>query len=415
MSLAITQTPATASLAQSPIIFTVKETGGVINSASFQYNCDLYYWNGTPSQSGSAEYTLVKYPNQSSVGIFDVSKILNSTLIDLAEENLSNVKFYKGEFYTSHKEGSAFVTSSKVSSDKYLALDGYAIFQESVGQELNEKTPFFPILTDGPAVQSVFETNFGNMGVYVGKLPADVPKATRMVYSGSYNGNFVTASSVPLTSTIGTSGQIAGFVIGPVQDGWPLPSDMKDLDFTVQAFAVDEPLGIPILFKNECKKKYPNIRIKFKNRYGQFDWFNFNMINKLGFNITRKSYQPQLGSWDSSTLLYNDYDSSNLNYINDSIQTLTVNTDWVSEDYNEIFKQLLVSDEIYWVYNERTPILEASPFSEGFGEGFGGEVEGILRPIKITTDSIIFKTGVVDKTIQYTFDFEWGQSYKLVF
>jgi hypothetical protein len=415
MSLTITQTPATASLAQSPMIFTVSENSGVITSQSFQYNCDLYFWSGTPSQSGSVDYTLVKYPNQSGVGIFDVSKIINSSLTDLAEENLSNVKFYKGEFYWSYLSGNQFITSSKVASDKYLALDGYSIFQEPIGQELSKKSPFFPILTDGPSVQSVFETNFGNMGVYVGKLPTNEVKATRMVYSGSYNGTFVTASSVPLTSTIGTSGQIAQFVIGPVQDLWPLPSDLKDLDFTVQAYANNEPLGQPILFKNECKKKYANIRIKWKNRYGQFDWFNFNMINTQGFNMTRKSYQPQIGSWNGNSLSYNDYDSTNLNYISDSIQSLTVNTDWVSEDYNEIFKQLLVSDEIYWVYNERTPILEESPFSPGFNEGFGGEVEGILRPIKIVTDSLIFKTGVVDKLIQYTFDFEWGQSYKLIF
>jgi len=37
-----------------------------------------------------------------------------------------------------------------------------------------------------------------------------------------------------------------------------------------------------------------------------------------------------------------------------------------------------------------------------------------LRPITIRTESVIFKTGAVDKLIQYTFDFEWGQSYKLI-
>jgi hypothetical protein len=414
MSLSITQTPATASLAQSPIIFTVSESSGVINSSSFQYNCDLFYWSGTPSQSGSAQYTLVKYPNLSTVGIFDVSRIINSTLTDLAEQNTSNVKFFKGEFYWTYIEGNSLVTSAKIASPLYSALDGYSIFQEPISQELTDKTPFWPIMTDGPATQSVFETNFGNMGVYVGRGPAAEPTASRMVYSGSYNGNFVTASSVNVSSTIGTSGQISQFVIGPVQDQWPLPDDMKDLDFTVQAFAGNTPLGIPLFFKNKCKTKYPNIRIKWKNRYGQFDWFNFDMVNRQSFNITAKSYQPQIGSWNGTTLSYNDYDSSNQKYISDSTQTLSVNTDWVNEDYNEIFKQLMVSDEVYWIYNERTPILEASPFSEGFSEAFGGEVIGIIRPIIIRTETIEFKTAVVDKLIQYSFDFEWGQNYKLI-
>ena len=45
------------------------------------------------------------------------------------------------------------------------------------------------------------------------------------------------------------------------------------------------------------------------------------------------------------TLTYNDYDSAIQNYITDSTLKLSVNTDYVNEDYNEIFKQLMVSDE----------------------------------------------------------------------
>jgi len=100
-----------------------------------------------------------------------------------------------------------------------------------------------------------------------------------------------------------------------------------------------------------------------------------------------------LGTWQSATLSYNNYDSSVLNYISDSTQTLSVQTDWVSEDYNNIFKELLVTDEAYWIYDEET---------------------GDLRPITISTDSITFKTGVNDKVIQYGFDFNWGQDYKLI-
>ena len=63
MALTITQNPATASLAQSPIVFTVSESTGVIYSSSFQYNADLYYWTGSKSDSGSYQYQMVKYPN----------------------------------------------------------------------------------------------------------------------------------------------------------------------------------------------------------------------------------------------------------------------------------------------------------------------------------------------------------------
>ena len=117
------------------------------------------------------------------------------------------------------------------------------------------------------------------------------------------------------------------------------------------------------------------------------------MVNKQSFSTEKKTYQPQLGSWNASTLTYQNYDSSTLNYVVDANQSISVNTDWVDEDYNEIFKQLLVTDEAYWIYNE---------------------AQQLLKPITIDTSTITFKTGVVDKVIQYAFDFNFGQQYKLI-
>jgi MoaA/NifB/PqqE/SkfB family radical SAM enzyme len=37
-----------------------------------------------------------------------------------------------------------------------------------------------------------------------------------------------------------------------------------------------------------------------------------------------------------------------------------------------------------------------------------------VRPITITTQNIVFKTGVNDHLIQYQFDFDYGQAYKLI-
>ena len=133
MSLSITQTPATCSLAQSPTIFTLSESGGVVSSASFQYYADLYYWSGTTAQSSSIpEYQLVKYPNASGVGIFDVSKIINSTLQDTREENPSNVKYFKIDGY--------FVHEGKGSSTKYgpRRYSEYAADDPELGMYINE-------------------------------------------------------------------------------------------------------------------------------------------------------------------------------------------------------------------------------------------------------------------------------------
>ncbi len=100
MALSITQTPAVVSLAQSPIIFTVAESTPVYTSSSFQYVGELYYWTGSMLNSGSiSDYTLVKFPNTATVGIFDLNRIINSTLTDLAQANSSNVKYFALDFY----------------------------------------------------------------------------------------------------------------------------------------------------------------------------------------------------------------------------------------------------------------------------------------------------------------------------
>ena len=383
MALSITQYPASASLAQSPMIFTVAENTAVVFSSSFQYYADLYYWTGSATIPAVSEYTLVKYPNESLVGMFDVSRIINSTLTDLAQQNSSNVKYLAVDFYWQYKDGLSFVSGSHVTSGVYKALDGYAIFQEPINQQLPSKSVYYPLLTDGPATQSFLNTNYGNSGVYVGTAGGTQP--TRMVYSGSLgNGEFA------LSSSISSSQQIQQYPIAPNQTGFPV-SSLSEY-YTIQPYNGTTALGAPIRFEQACIQKYPNVRIKWKNRFGQFDWFNFYLVNRQGFQSTKRTYQPQLGSWQSTGLSYQNYDSSTLNYLSDSKQTLSVNTDYLTDSYNDIFKQLLVSDEIYWIYNEPND----------------------LRPLTITTNNIVFKTGVNDKLVQYQFDFDWGQSYKLI-
>jgi hypothetical protein len=405
MAINITQQPATASLAQSPMIFTVNETTNVKYSSSFQYVADLYYWTGSLNQSGSIpKYTLVKYPNDSLVGIFDTSRIVNSTLTDLAIQNTSNVVYYACDFYWQYQSGNTYVTGSHTKSNSFKALDGYGIFPEPIGQQIPSKSLYWPIMTDGPNEQEYFNFNLGKMGVYVGTAGSVSPTIVRYTsYAPGTNTVLSTVNYSLPVSSVSSSAQITQIPIGPLENGFPL-GPTPSIDFTIQARTAEYALGAPIRFNFTCKQKYPNVRLKWKNRYGQFDYFNFYMVNRQSFQTMTRTYQPQLGSWQGQTLSYNDYDSSTLNYISDSKQTLTVNTNWISQDYNDILKQLLVSDEIYWYYEEDQN--EESSVSPETVDG--------LKPITIKTNSILFKTGVNDNVIQYQFDFDFGQAYKLL-
>jgi len=353
--------------------------------SSFQFVGDLYYWTGSLSNSGSYQYTIVKYPNTSNVGIFDLNRIINSTLTDFAIANTSNVKYYAVDFYSQYLSASSFITGSHVRSETFKALDGYGIFQEPIGQNITSASAHWPLMTNGPATQSAFIDNYGTAGIYGGLAGGVQP--TKVVYTSNLG-----SADYNVSSSTSSSGQIYQYPIGPAQSGFPLSTSGLTY-YTTQAFNGATALGTSIKYTIECIQKYPNVRIKFKNRFGQFDYFNFYMVNRQSFQTEKKTYQPQLGSWESSTLSYQNYDSGILNYIVDSKQSISVNSFWIPESYNDIFKQLLVSDEIYWVYDE---------------------ANALVRPLTIATQNITFKTGVNDHLIQYAFEFNFGQAYKLI-
>ena len=385
MAISFLQTPPSASLAQSPIIFSVSESANITQPA-FQYLANLFYWTGSITNSGSVDYQLAKFPNQSGVGLFDFSRILNSTLVDPLQANPSNAVYFKGDFYSQWQVDGTYVTGSHITASGYVALDGYGVFQEPIGQAIQQKTPHWPIMSSGPVSQSFTDGNKGEGAVYMGNVGASVP--TKMIYSGSTgNGQFALTATSNTTQTL-----IDDYPAYPGEFGFPIPSASLQW-YTIQAATNTTKLGTPIYYGYECLQKYPNVRIKWKNRFGQFDWFNFYMVSQNSFSTDRKTYMPQIGSWDGSTLSYNTYDSQNLTYVVNANQTLSVNTNWIPEEYNEILKQLLVSDEAYWIFEEDL---------------------GYFRPITINTESITFLTNVVDKLIRYSFEFAWGQQYKLI-
>ena len=204
MALSITQTPAVVSLAQSPMIFTLSESGMVVTSASFQYYLDLYYWQGPiTSPPAISQYTLVKYPNASNVGIFDVSKVINSTLTGSREATPSNVAYYKVEGYYRYLSGSAFVTSSKETATPRKALDGYGIFDEAIGMSITASSVHWPLMTSGPVTQSFFEDNNGTIGVFVGTTGGSQPN--NILYT-AYNGNSpIQTATYTLSSSLSSS------------------------------------------------------------------------------------------------------------------------------------------------------------------------------------------------------------------
>lgn len=387
------QFPPSLSFAQSPVVFSVKNNAYL--SSSFYYTCDLMIWSGSLKNSGSAtSYALRKYPNNSGAGIFEIGRFLNSELGQLAYQNTSNILNYKATFNYNYDSVN---TGSAITSGIYHSADGYQVFPEPIGQNPTASTVYWPMMTSGPVSQSVTKDDKGWISVYKSgsqQLGAE--------YTGSYsNGTTynITYAGIYGPATTGSSLFFVGRIpLAPSQSGFPLPKTylggtLESYDFKIKDIFLIPTSSAPIHVDIDCVYKYTPVRVLWKNRYGQFDFFNFYMKNIQTLETEQRTYQPQLGTWDSTTLSYNSYQTAKQRYIVDTNETLTVNSDFISQNYNDIFKQLLVTDEVYWYYDQPN---------------------NLVKPLTIKSNSILFKTGVNDKLIQYTFTFDVGQPFKLV-
>jgi len=401
MAFNITQQPTGSSpvLTQSPVPFTLFEDGDGITSQSFQYILDLKFWRGDwdTNEPTASQYTLEKFPNESGRGIFDVGRILNSEFQQPVQELASNVLNFKADGYWRWFSGSVAQTGSHITTDTFYSLDGYNLFGETINQNESFYSKPWSIMTDGPTTQSFSDDDlsYGNLSVYTNTTDnINDYSVNRILYTSNLG-----SATLNLTAYTSSYNQIQNIPIGILETAFPLSTSGLEY-FTVQAASGSVGVGTPIRFEYKCKTKYDNIRIKWKNRYGQFDYFNFDLVSRKDFSTETKQYQPQLGSWDGTSLSYQSYDTAIQNYATDVKQTITVNSDYISETYNDIFKQLLVSDEIY--------------IMEYYTNAFGTRTL-VTTPITIQTSSVQFKQQKVEKLIQYGFQFQYGQGYKLQF
>jgi len=398
MAIVVNQVPPTASLAQSPVAFSVSESVGLYSNLGFIYTANLYYWSGSLSSSGSYKYQLQKYPNAANYGIFDLSKILSSTFKDNAYANPSDIRYFKCEFNYQYQSGSQYITGSNVTSSVYYALDGYLLSRnQAIGTELNQNTVFYPFLTDGPQSQSALASDWGYVGIWKTALAGASAPTTASVTASYTNGTTarfaIPLSPVPAGSPTQDLVELVPFGPQTIADNTTGSFNSSLLDsYTVQAYAGTTAVGQPLYVKIFCEAKYTPVRIQYKNRYGQWNYFTFPKVSRESLKTKSRDYRPQVGSWNSSTLQYNNYESTIQKYVIDTDQTLLVNTDWLPETYNDAFKQLMVSPEIYQVEDNGN----------------------LITPLSLTTSDFQIKKVVNDQLIQYTFNFEVGQSYKLV-
>jgi hypothetical protein len=414
MAIQVLQRPNDLQPAQSPVVFSIIENTNAYTASEFQYTANLYIWSGDQTQSGSYVYQARKFPNPVGSGIFDFSRFINSSMSDLSATSGSYLKYYVVDFGWQYESGSTYVSTSlervSGSEDDYMfkAYDGYSLFPNAINASFQNQAPFNPIMSDSPSVtQSVVDgdisslgTNLKGLSLFTGQTNGSAP--THVTITASYSTGTESSASYTLTDLGSTTSSlmIQHLPSAPGDSTWSTiwsgvsTGSLANYIFNVYTVVDDvDTLMASTYYEVVCPFYYTPVRIAWKNKYGQFDFLNFYKRHNETFNTAQRVYQPQLGTWESSTLSYNQFQTKQQRYIVDATEVLECNTDWLVEGYNLLMKQLLVSDEIYWLYDQPN---------------------ALVKPLTIQTNSLQFKTGVNNKLIQYTITFDIGQPYKLI-
>ena len=119
---------------------------------------------------------------------------------------------------------------------------------------------------------------------------------------------------------------------------------------------------------------------------GSYLPLTFNLKSEVNNNIERKNIKNKLGDFDGTSWGYKTTDRGLKTIFTKKDNTITINSDWVSEYMGGFIEDMLESTDVY-VWDEES---------------------GIYRSIIIKTSSWKTKTRVNDKLINYTIDFEWA-------
>lgn len=130
----------------------------------------------------------------------------------------------------------------------------------------------------------------------------------------------------------------------------------------------------------ECK--YNPYRIKFRNRYGVFDYLWFFKKSVKSINVNRETYRSNSIQSYTAGDGVNNYRHFNTN----GKERMVLNSDWVDERLNESFRQLMLSEyvELYDFDTKKT------------------------YKINLVTSDLTFKTHLNDKLINYEITVEFA-------
>lgn len=344
---------------------------------------DISIWEGSSASPVTAQYSLRKNVIGSSVEVlFEISELVRDYLDITFNGNYNGQAVWVRTVNTAYNSSNAQVGSTVTQTD--IAFDGYSYFEEaqiSTPSLLISNKELFvlddnvfrvPINTSNNPVVTFFKDG---ETIATQTFSSSVQSDQQIKYVSIYgdNTNFDTYKERVLNDN------------GFYENSSCLQSFFNTYSINaVDKITVSDSSGIEIIKVNvieECK--YEPKKVTFINKFGSLQDMYFFKKSKENLRVKKESYKSNIIS-SSGTYDYTNHVKRDFNVIGK--ESISLSSGYLSEEYNEVFKQLLLSEKV-WVTN----IIESG--------------EQVL-PINVKTSSIAYKTSVNDKLVDYTIEFD---------
>lgn len=358
---------------------------GTIQPNAAYGTLDISIWEGNYQASGTitAQYNLRKKVIGTSPNIFfEISELIRD-YIDITFDG-----DYTGQAVWVKLVQTVFDASNNIIFDNsfiQIAFDGYWYFEEqqtAIPSILISNREIF-VLDDTPFTIPIYSDNNPTVVFY---------KDGAAVSTETFTSINESSGQIRYVSSFGDSYQErvlnAG---GTLEDSSCLQSFFNKYSVGgVDKITVTDGNGTETIKVNTIQEcKYDPKKITFVNKLGALQDMYFFKKSVEKMTVKKESYKANIissfGTYDKSNHVNRDF-----NIV--SSESISLSSGFVSEEYNEVFKQLMLSEKV-WITN----VLDT--------------VEQVL-PINVKTSNITYKTSLNDKLVEYTIEFD--KSYDVI-
>ena len=338
----------------------------------------LYCWTGsyTPAPT-EAQYTITKKnPDSNNVIRFEIGELVQDYINVEFNNDYNNIKTTCWWYYTKTNQYSDLLTPT-TSTAYGIATKGYTYFEDGINSPLTSSKMFSNTHLYIPENIEYF------IPVYRG------PNGVKNVifYTKDSSGNETEAGGVtvsPITGNPGNSdsNSYIRYVPTKIQASKIeiVSSNTSSSTYNSQTGNAIETI-YPIF---TCEPKYTNYKISFINKFGAVQDLYFNKKRTDDLNVKRDNFTTSTITSSSSGVSYNQYSPSNIVQDVSTQKSLTLNTGFLKEEFNEVMRQLFQSEDVWITEQNRTV------------------------PINIKDSSFNYKTHLNDKLVNYTVKFEYA-------